>query len=185
MVSLASLWLPVVVSGVLVFVASSLVHMLLGYHAGDWKKLPSEDAVQDALRPFNIPPGDYLAPKPASSADMNTPAFKARRDKGPVFVMTVWPSGQAGMGKQLALWFLFAIVVSKFAGYVAGITLGPGAPYLTVFRVTATVAFAGYSLALLQHSIWYGRRWGTTLLSVFDGLIYALLTGGVFGWLWP
>jgi hypothetical protein len=185
MVPLTSLWLPILVAAVLVFVASSLIHMVLGYHAGDWKKLPSQDAVQDALRPFTIAPGDYLVPRPDSMADMNTPAFKAKRDKGPVFVMTVWPNGQHGMAKNLILWFLFAIVVGKFAGYVAGITLGPGAPYLTVFRITGTVAFAGYSLALLQHSIWYQRSWKTTLISVFDGLIYALLTGGAFGWLWP
>ena len=68
---------------------------------------------------------------------------------------------------------------------------GPGAaggratPYLTVFRIVGTVTFAGYALALAQYSIWYGRAWSITLKSMFDGLIYALLTGGVFGWLWP
>jgi hypothetical protein len=54
-----------------------------------------------------------------------------------------------------------------------------------VFRLVGTAAFMGYSLALLQHSIWYKRNWGTTLKSVFDGLLYGLLTAGVFGWLWP
>jgi hypothetical protein len=185
MVSLLSLWLPILLSAVLVFIVSSIIHMMLGYHRSDWRRLPQEDAIQDALRPFNLLPGDYLLPRPESMADMNTPAFKAKRDKGPVLIMTVFPAGQAGMGKQLLLWFLFAIVVSTFAGYVAGITLVPGAPYLTVFRITGTVAFAGYSLALLQHSIWYQRRWATTLISMFDGLVYALLTAGVFGWLWP
>lgn len=185
MVSLLSLWLPILLSAVLVFVASSIIHMLLGYHAGDWRKLPKQDAVQDALRPFHIPAGDYMLPRPDSMKDMNSPAFKARQAKGPVVIMTVFPSRQSGMAKSLVLWFLYAIVVAKFAGYVAGITLGPGAPYLTVFRITGTVAFAGYSLALLQHSIWYQRRWATTVISMFDGLIYALLTAGVFGWLWP
>jgi hypothetical protein len=185
MVSLTSLWLPILVAAVLVFVVSSIIHMALGYHAGDWKKLPDENGVQDALRRFNLPPGDYMAPKPASMADMNSPAFKEKHAKGPVFVMTVFPSGQQGMGLQLLLWFLYAIVVAKVAGYVAGITLAPGAPYLTVFRITGTVAFAGYSLGLLQQSIWYRRRWKTTIITVVDGLIYALLTAGAFGWLWP
>jgi Flp pilus assembly protein TadB len=185
MVPLTSLGLPILVGAVLVFVASSLMHMVLGYHASDWRKVPAQDAVQDALRPFALQPGDYMLPRPDSMADMNTPAFKEKRDKGPVLVMTVFPSGQSGMGKQLALWFLYAIVVGKFAGYVAGITLAPGAPYMTVFRITGTVAFAGYALALLQQSIWYQRSWKTTLISVFDGLIYALLTAGAFGWLWP
>jgi len=31
----------------------------------------------------------------------------------------------------------------------------------------------------------YKRNWGTTLKSVFDGLVYALFTAGAFGWLWP
>ena len=186
MVELASLWLPILVASVLVFLASSIVHMALGYHAADWKKLPREDEVQNALRPFGIPPGDYMLPCPDSPAAMNTPEFKAKRDKGPVFIMTVWPTGtHTGMGAQLATWFVYLIVVGIFAGYVASITLGPGAPYLTVFRITGTVAFAAYSLALLQHSIWYRRRWVTTMISVFDGLIYSLLTAGSFGWLWP
>lgn len=185
MVSLASLWLPILVSAIAVFVASSIIHMLLGYHARDWKKVPRQDAVQEALRPFHLSPGDYALPRPDSMKEMNTPEFKAKQEKGPVLVMTVFPSGHSFMGKSLFLWFLFSLVVAAFAGYVAGITLGPGAPYLTVFRIAATVAFAGNSLALLQHSIWYQRNWSTTLISMFDGLIYALLTGGVFGWLWP
>ena len=56
---------------------------------------------------------------------------------------------------------------------------------MTVFRVAATVAFVGYSLALMQQSVWYSRRWTTTLRSMFDGLIYGLATGALFMWLWP
>ena len=186
MVSLLSLWLPILVAAVLVFVVSSVIHMALGYHAGDWRKLPDEDGVQEALRRFNFAPGDYLLPKPASAAAMKDPAFVARREKGPVFVMTVFPGGASfGMGKQLASWFLYAVIVGLFAGYVAAIVLPAGAPYMTVFRITGTVAFAGYALALMQNSIWYHRGWGQTLLTMFDGLIFALLTAGAFGWLWP
>jgi hypothetical protein len=185
MVSLMSLWLPILVAAVLVFVVSSIIHMVLGYHADDWKKLPNQDGVQDALRPFNIPPGDYMLPKAGSMKESGSPEFKAKYERGPALVMTVFPGVMAGMGTSLLLWFLFSIVVGKVAGYVAGLTLGPGADAMLVFRVTATVAFAGYSLALLQHSIWYGRRWTTTLVSVIDGLVYGLLTGGIFAWLWP
>lgn len=185
MVPVTSLWLPILVSAVFVFLASSLVHMVLGYHRADWKALPSQDAVQEALRRFSIPPGDYMLPWPTTRGDMSSPEFKAMQAKGPVLVMTTWPTDQQGMGKNLILWFLYSIVVSVFAGYMAGAALGPSAPYLRVFQFAGTVAFAGYSLGLLQHSIWYHRRWGTTFLSVFDGLIYALLTAGTFGWLWP
>jgi hypothetical protein len=185
MVPVTSLWLPIVVSAVFVFVASSIVHMMLGYHRLDWKQLPSQAEIQDALRRFSIQPGDYMLPWPTTTAEMRTPEFTTMREKGPTAVITVWPAGAQGMGQSLALWFVYTIVVGVFAGYVAGAALGPGRPYLQVFRLAGTVAFAGYSLALLQHSIWYHRKWSTTFLSMFDGLIYALLTGGTFGWLWP
>lgn len=41
------------------------------------------------------------------------------------------------------------------------------------------------ALALLQNSIWYKRKWSSTLKSMADGLVYALVTAGTFGWLWP
>jgi hypothetical protein len=185
MLPVTSLWLPILVSAIAVFIVSSIIHMVVGYHRADWTRLSSEDEVQAALRRFNIPPGDYMMPCPASPAEMQKPEFKARVEKGPVFVMTTWPAGHQGMGKSLALWFLYSVVVSIFAGYVAGVALGPGTPYIRVFRLAGTVAFAGYALALLQQSIWYHRRWATTVRSMFDGLVYALFTAGTFGWLWP
>lgn len=185
MVPVTALWLPILVAAVLVFVVSSIIHMMLPYHESDFRKLPREDDVMDALRQFNIPAGDYLVPCPESRRDLRSAEFIAKRDRGPVVVMTTWPSGATGMAASLTMWFVYALVVGIFAGYLAGVALGPGAPYLAVFRFTGTVAFAGYSLALMQNSIWYRRGWGFTLKSMFDGLIYALLTAGAFGWLWP
>ena len=89
------------------------------------------------------------------------------------------------MTKSLALWFVYCIVVGVFAAYVAGRALGPGATYLDVFRFAGTTAFAGYGLALLQGSIWWGRKWSTTFKSMVDALIYASLTAGTMGWRWP
>jgi hypothetical protein len=89
------------------------------------------------------------------------------------------------MGSSLTLWFLYSILVSVIAAYIAGSALPRGASYLAVFRFAGCTAFTGYALALLQNSIWYKRNWGATSRQVFDGLIYALLTVGVFGWLWP
>jgi hypothetical protein len=185
MVPVMSLVIPIVLSAVLVFVASSIIHMVLRYHRRDYKRLPKEDEVQDTLRRFNIPPGDYILPCPGSANAMKDPAFIEKYKKGPVVFMTVIPGGPPAMGKQLALWFLYAVVVGIFAAYVAGRALGPGAPYLEVFRFAGCTAFTAYSLALFQNSIWYRRNWGTTLRSAFDGLVYGLLTGGAFGWLWP
>ena len=185
MVSVAALWLPILAAAILVFLVSSLIHMVLPYHKNDFRKVPAEDDVMAALRPFNIPPGDYLMPSPGGPEQMRSPEFLAKREKGPVLVMTTLPPGPPSMGQSLVLWFLYAILVGVFAAYVTGLALGPGAPYMTVFRFSGTVAFAGYSLALLQNTIWYRRGWGFTLKTMFDGLVYALLTAGAFGWLWP
>jgi hypothetical protein len=185
MVSAASLWAPILVSAVLVFAISSLVHMVLGYHASDFGKLARQSDVLDALRGFNLPPGEYLLPRPGSSAHARSPEFAAAVAKGPVVMMTVMPAGGMSMGKNLALWFVYTLVVGLFAGYVAGLALGPGAEYRQVFRITSTVAFVGYVLALWQDVIWYGHSGTTAGKATFDGLIYALATGGTFGWLWP
>lgn len=185
MVSLLALWLPIVLSAVFVFLASSIIHMALGYHANDWRRVPKEDEVMAALRPFNIPPGDYGIPRCNSMADMKTPEYQAKLKAGPVAFLTVYPSGATGMGTPMLLWFLYSVVISLFSAYITSRTVAAGANYLVVFRVIGATAFMGYSLGLLQFSIWYRRNWGTTLKSVFDGLVYALLTAGTFGWLWP
>lgn len=185
MVPLTSLWLPVLVSAVLVFLASSLIHMVLGYHNSDYAKMPREDDMLKALAPFSIPPGDYFLPHAGGMKAFNDPVFQAKWKKGPVATLTVLPSGTNFMGAQLAQWFVYAGVVAFFSGYVASRTLGPGADYLMVFRVVATTAFMGYALGLWQMAIWYQRSVTTTLKSTFDGLLYGCLTGGAFGWLWP
>ena len=185
MVSVATLWAPILLSAVLVFVISSVIHMLLGYHANDFAKVSRQGEVMDALRGFNLSPGDYLMPRPDSAAHARSPEFAATVAKGPMVLMTVMPSGGTSMGRSLALWFVYTVIVGLFAGYVAGLALGPGAEYRQVFRVSSTVAFAGYVLALWQGVIWYGRSGTTAAKATFDGLVYALVTGGVFGWLWP
>ena len=185
MVPVTALWLPILLSAVIVFVASSIIHMVLPFHRKDYKPVPSEDGVMEALRRFSIPPGDYLMPCPTGPSAMKEPAFLEKRAKGPVLMMTVMPSGPVNMGTPLAQWFVYCVVVGLFAGYVAGAALPAGAPYLSVFRFVGTVAFVGYSMAVWQNSIWYKRAWGITLRVTIDGLIYGLLTAGTFGWLWP
>jgi hypothetical protein len=180
-----SLWLPILLSAVFVFVASSIIHMVLGYHKGDYRKVPAQDDVMEALRKFNVPPGDYMLPRADSMEEMKSPAFLEKCKKGPVVIMTVMPGGSMSMGPQLAQWFVFCVLVGVFVAYLCSRVLTPGAPYLVVFRVAGTIAFAGYALATIPSSIWYKRSWGTTIKLMFDGLVYACLTGGTFGWLWP
>jgi hypothetical protein len=185
MVSLLSLWLPILLSAVFVFLVSSIIHMALGYHNSDFRSLPDEDGVMKALRPFAVPPGEYMFPRAGDMKAMKSPEFIAKWKQGPVAMITVLPSGEMSMTKSLVVWFLYTLVVSAFAGYVAGSALGPDAHYLAVFRFAGTTAFLAYAAAQWQNSIWFHRSWTTTLKSTFDGLVYGLVTAGVFGWLWP
>jgi hypothetical protein len=185
MTEIQALWLPILLSAVIVFAVSSVIHMFTPWHKGDYPKIPNEDRVMDALRPLAIPPGDYMFPRPASMEEMRSPGFAAKRAKGPVMIVTVMPSGPVAMGRELVLWFLYSVVVGVFVAYIAGRALAPGAEYLRVFQFVGTSAFLAYSFALWQLAIWYRRSLGTTFRSTVDGLIYALLTAGTFGWLWP
>jgi len=185
MTGLDMLWLPILVSAVFVFVASSVIHMALPWHKGDCRGLPNEDEVMDALRPFSLTPGDYMIPRPGSMKDCKSPEFVEKMNKGPVMLVTVLPNGGPSMGQSLVLWFIYCAVVGFIAAYVTGRALPVGAHYLRVFRFAGTTAFVGYALALWQMSIWYRRSWTTTIKSTIDGLVYGLLTAGVFGWLWP
>lgn len=185
-ISIVSLWLPIVLAAVLAFVASSVIHMLLGYHNSDFRKLPEEDRIQEALAPFQIPPGDYVLPHAAGADEMRSPEYKAKVERGPVAMLTVMDSrSMFNMGPQFVQWFAYLLLVGAVTAYVAGRTLSPGAQYLSVFRLTGTVAFACYAMSLPQRAIWYKVSWRSTLKSMFDGLVYALLTAGTFGWLWP
>lgn len=185
MTELTALWLPILVSAVLVFLASAVIHMLMPWHKGDYPPVPNEEGVMASLRPHAIPPGDYMLPRAASPEDMRSEAFAEKLRQGPVMMLTVMPNGPVTMGRTFVLWFVYLIVVGVFAGYITGRALPPGSDYRSVFRFAGATAFIGYALALWQMSIWYRRSWSTTLKATADGLIYALLTAGTFGWLWP
>jgi len=187
MVPLTSLWLPIVASAVGVFFVSFITHTVLPYHRSDVLKLSGakEDEILDALRRISVPPGDYAAPHAGSAAGMNDPAFIAKATKGPLAFMTIAPGAAPSMGPYLARWFVYCVVVGIFVAYVAGVVFGPGADFTTVLRVVSTVTFIAYGMALPQFSIWYRRSWATTMKSLLDSLIYGLVTGAVFAWLWP
>jgi hypothetical protein len=185
MVPIVALWLPILLAAVLVFVVSSIIHMLLPYHRSDLRGVPDQDRVMEALRPFPIPPGDYVLPHASSMKESGTPEFVEKMRQGPVMLMTVLPNGPISMGSSLVQWFLYSVLIGIFVAYVGGRTLPPGTEYMKVFQITSCVAFMGYALALLHTSIWFKRKWSTTLKSVFDGILYGLVTAGAFSWLWP
>jgi hypothetical protein len=184
MTGLTSLWVPILVSAVFVFVASSILHMVIPWHKSDYRALPDEAKVLDAFRAWGVPPGDYMAPRPSTPEDMRSPAFKEKMQKGPVLILTVIPGG-GSFASNLAMWFVYTLAIGVFAAYIAGRALPPGAHYLQVFRFAGATAFLGYSAALWQSSIWYRRSWLTTFKLTVDGLLFGMLTAGTFGWLWP
>ena len=185
MVPLTDLLIPILVAAVIVFIASSIIHMVLQYHKSDYQKLPHEDEVLTALRDQDVGPGEYSFPRPASMKDMGSPEMIEKYNQGPVGMMTVLPNGPPAMGKHLALWFAFCLLIGVFVAYLTGRTLDAGAHYMAVFRIAGTVAFLGYGIGDIINSVWKGQSWSTTCKNVCDGLVYALLTAGVFGWLWP
>jgi hypothetical protein len=176
MTPLSALWLPIVLSAVVVFVASSIMHMLLPYHRGDYQKLPDEDKVLAALRAASLKRGLYIFPF-TTHKDMKSPAV--------VGMMTIAPNGPPVMPKFLGLWFGYCLVIGFFVAYLAAHTVAFGAHYRHVFRVVGIAAFLAYGAGTISNSIWKGQTWSMTIKEVIDGLVYALLTAGVFGWLWP
>lgn len=182
---IADLWLPIVLSSVFVFVASSILHMVISIHKNDWKKIPGEDSVMDELRGESLQPGQYMFPFPGSMKEMCSPEMIEKFKKGPVGYLTMLPNGPPNMNKCLVLWFLYTVLVSFFVAYVGDIVLSPATEFMTVFRVIGTVAVLVYGIASIPDAIWKGQRWNTTLKFVFDGVVYGLVTGITFAWLWP
>ncbi|HSE48707.1 MAG TPA: hypothetical protein VLA96_05815 [Terriglobales bacterium] len=182
MVPLVSLWLPIVVGAVIAFVASAILHMVLPYHKNDYKKLPDEEAARAAMR--GAAPGLYMTPH-CTHEQMKSPEAKEKFKQGPNTIVTVMPAGEVTMGKYLGLWFVFLLIVNFFVAYLASRTLAPGTHYLQVFRVVGTGAFLALGLANMANGIWKSMPWSFVVKEMADGLIYALLIAGSFGWLWP
>jgi len=182
---IGSLWIPVIVSAIVVFVGSSIVHMALQYHRADYRALPNEDAVREVLGKAGGAPGVYITPYCKDMKETKEPAMMEKYVKGPVALITLYPKGPIALPKHLTLWFVFSIFVSFVAAYVARITLMPGADGMLVMRVTGTVAFAAYGLSHVSDSIWKGQPWSNTGRALIDSIIYSLLTGLTFRLLWP
>jgi hypothetical protein len=185
MVPVMDLWIPILISTVLVFFASSFLHMVLPWHRKDFAKLPNEEAVLEAIRKAGASPGDYVFPCPSSHADMRTPEMIEKYKRGPSGFMTIRPPGAPVMGKFLSKWFLYCAAVGVFVAYLSGRTFTPETEYRILFRFVSTMAFLAYAAALWQDVIWKVQSWKTASKHTIDGLIYSLLTAGAFAGFWP
>ena len=185
MISLAHLWLPILLSAVGVFIVSSIIHMALKFwHLPDYHGFSNESEVAAAMRKGNPSPGMYMLPY-CKMEDMKKPETQEKFKQGPVGFMILRASGRPNMGKSLVLWFIFCLVVGLFCAYVAASTLASGTAGLQVFRVVGTVGFIAYAFGSLPMGIWYAQPWPAVTKDVIDGLIYGLVTGLIFAWLWP
>src|SRR6266436_2743696 len=132
MVPLTALLLPLLLAAVIVFVASSIMHMALPYHRSDYRQLPDEDKLLPALRAAGLKRGLYMFPY-CTHKDMKSPAIAEKQKQGPVGMLTVFPTGPVNMPKYLAMWFVYCLLIGLFVAYLTGRTVTPGAPYLASF----------------------------------------------------
>ncbi len=182
---LTALWLPILLSAVAIFVISSLIHMVFGYHAGDYAKLPNEDEVLGAMRDKGVAPGEYVFPRCESMKDMGSEEMIAKMNLGPNGWLTVMPPGPWAVGKSLGQWFIYCVIIGALVAYLMHFMIPAGADFQTVMRGTSTAAFLAYAGATPSDSIWKAQGWSTTLKFLFDGLLYSLATGAIFAAMWP
>jgi len=180
-----SLWLPVVVGSVAVFVVSSILHMVIRHHRADYKRFGDETAVGAAIRKDKPSPGYYVIPYCDDMAKMKDPEFRKKYEEGPVAVIALLESKVPAMGKNLVQWFVFCFLICFVTAYVARHTLTFGQDAMTVFRITSTVSFMGFGIGCLQESIWKGIPWGNTVRFLIDAFVYSVVTGLSFLLLWP
>src|SRR5688572_6500835 len=182
---LTELWLPILVSGVAVFILSALAWTVMPHHKKDFTGLPNADALQALMRQHPPKPGQYAIPCASEMRGLEDPAVKEQMEQGPRAYITVVPNGMPSMGPMMAQSFVFYVLVSLLVGYVSWHALGPGAEYLAVFRIAGATAAMSYVLASVPESIWFGCPWANFRRRALDGIVFGLFTAGIFGWLWP
>ena len=184
MITLGMLWLPILVATAAAFIAGAVLWMVLPHHQGDFQRLPGEADVMDALRRSGAAPGQYMVPY-LTPQQRNDATAMAAIAAGPAGIVVLRRPGPPGMGKQLAQQFVYHLVVSFVVAYLATRSLSGGAEYLSVFRIVGTAAMLAYVAGVVPSAIWFGRPWRVVLHDAIDGVVWGLLTAGVFGWLWP
>ena len=179
--SIAELWLPILVSAAFVFVVSAIVWMVMPWHKSDFGECNDEEAARNGLR--GLAPGYYSLPYVVDRREFNKPDVQEKFRDGPCAYITVIPNGVPAMGPKLAMSFLYYVLIGIVCAYFVSRTATADASYLSTFRIAGTVAFVAHGLAFFQDSIWFGRPWSLTAKNLLDALLYGLVTGGAFGWL--
>jgi hypothetical protein len=182
---LSTLWMPIVLSAIVVFIASSIMWMALPHHKTDWIDIAGGDArLLSLIKELDLWGRQYVFPAGLMGGRRDPALAEALKDE-PTGFLIVRPHGGSSLGRSLVYYFIFNLIVSVFVGYLAYHTLPPGADYLSVFRVTGTATILAYGAGAIPEAVFFGRSWSMTFKQVLDGIVYGLLTAGVFGWLWP
>ena len=183
MVSLAQLWLPILVSAVFVFIASNILWMGLKFwHYRDYKRVPDDAVFVNAAK--SLPSGLYIFPW--MDWKTMTPEQRTAAQPGPSAMMIVRNPATFKFASSLILYFLYCLLGSFCAAYLASVTVPAGAPYLHVHRVAGTAGMLFWAFGTnVSDAIWYGKPWSVAIKHIIDGIIFGFLIGGTFGWLWP
>lgn len=180
---LLDLTVPILVSAAAVWVYSALAWMVMGHHAADMVGAPDEDALIAAVRGLGLRPDAYSFPHPRSKAECKDPKFMEKWKSGPAGVLHVW--GPVNMGRNMALSFVVYLMVSLLVGYIGANAIPRGAGFGHVLQVLGTAGVLAYVFGSLPHAIWFQARRQAVVSCAFDGVVQGLITGAVFGWLWP
>ena len=185
MTFLAELWMPIVLSAVLVFVASSLIHMVFKWHNSDYLKFSNEEGVRTALRAATSGPGMYVVPHISDMKQLGTAEVQKKFIDGPVGFISLKAPGPPTMSAALAQWFIFSLVIAALVAYLAHHALPPGSSFLGVCRIVGAIVFLAYGAGSVSQGIWMGKPWRSVSKELLDAAIYATLNALAFAWLWP
>jgi hypothetical protein len=183
--SLFQLWLPVLVSAIGVFFASSLIHMVFKWHNSEYRALPNEDEVRKVIGSANLSAGLYSTPHCTDMKDMQGEAMQEKFRTGPVALITVRTPGAPAMGKYLVQWFILNIVVAALGGLLALQTMGIAANPHYAGHFIGLFSMIVYACGSVQESIWMGRPWSATMKNILDAFIYGVVSALIFWQLWP
>lgn len=182
---LAQLWLPIIASSVLVFVASSLIHMVFKWHNSDYRKLANEDEVMAAIRAASPTPGQYVMPHCIEMKATGEESMQKKFRDGPVGFLTLRKSGPPSMGASLVQWFLLVLVIATIAACLAMQCYGLHGDAHRAGHLVGMVSLLAYACGGVQAGIWMGKPWGSVAKDLLGALIYATVSALTFMWLWP
>jgi hypothetical protein len=176
----ASLIWPILISTVVLFVASLVSCIALGLHKKDWVKLAKEDELMAAVKKGDVPVGGYMFPGCEHMKDMASDAFQEKYNAGPRGLLTVLPV--MNMGLVLGLMFVYFLVVSVGLAYLASVALPRGSTFAAVFPFVFVAGLMTFLAGIVAHSIWFRVR---IVGHVIDSIGYAALTAAIFAAMWP